>query len=101
MSEERYYAVRILWVLDQQAWDKYQETARPILARHGVQMEQWLVTDTIDGEGLDKPDIIAVTSYPSAAAFEAFENDPDFKTLSALRDTGAKLITVTGHSGLP
>jgi len=37
----------------------------------------------------------------SAAAFEAFENDPDFEKASALRDTGAKLVTVTAHSGLP
>ncbi len=101
MSEARYYAVRMIWVRDQDTWDKYQEMARPILARHEVQMEHWLVTDGIVGEGVDKPDLIAVTSYPSAAAFEAFENDPDFEKASALRDTGAKLVTVTAHSGLP
>lgn len=101
MSDERYYAVRMIWVRDQQAWDKYQEKAMPVLARHGVQMEQWLVTDTIHGEGVDKPDIVAVTSYPSAAAFEAFESDPDLEKASAVRDTGAKLVTVTGHSALP
>ncbi len=100
MSAERYYAVRMLWVRDQQVWDKYQEMARPILARHEVQVEQWLVTDTINGEGIDRPDLIVVTSYPSVAAFEAFESDPDFKKASALRDTGAKLVTVTAHSGL-
>ncbi len=101
MSDERYYAVRMLWVRDQQAWDKYQEMAKPVLARHEVQMEQWLVTDTIDGEGIDKPDLIVVTSYPSAAAYEAFESDPDLEKASALRDAGAKLVTVTAHSGLP
>jgi hypothetical protein len=42
-----------------------------------------------------------VTSYPSAAALAAFESDPDFKKASALRDTGAKLVTVTARSGLP
>ncbi len=30
MSEDKYYAVRMLWVRDQQAWDKYQEIAKPI-----------------------------------------------------------------------
>ena len=101
MSEERYYAVRMLWVRDQEAWDKYQEMAKPILARHEVQMEQWLVTDKIDGEGVDKPDLIVVTSYLSSAAFEAFESDPDFEKASAFRDAGAKLVTVTGRSVLP
>ena len=101
MSKEKYYAVRMLWVRDQQAWDKYQEMAKPVLARHEVQVEQWLVTDKINGEGIDKPDLIVVTSYPSAAAFEAFENDPDFQKASATRDSGAKLVTVTARSGLP
>ncbi len=101
MREERYYAVRMLWVHDPETWEKYQEMARPILARHKVQVEHWLVTDRIVGEGIDKPDLIVVTSYPNAAALEAFENDPDFKEASALRDNGAKLITITAHSGLP
>ena len=101
MSEDRYYAVRMCWVRDQEAWEKYQEMAKPILARHEVQVEHWLVTDGIVGEGIDKPDIIAVTSYASAAAFQAFESDPDFKKASGLRDMGAKLVIVTAHSGLP
>ena len=101
MSEDRYYAVRMVWVRDQETWEKYQERAKPILARHKVQVEHWLVTDRIVGEGIDKPDLIAVTSYPSAAAFEAFESDPFFKNASGLRDTGAKLVIVTARSGLP
>ena len=101
MSEDRYYAVRMLWVRDQEAWEKYQEMTKPILARHRVQVEHWLVTDRIVGEGMDKPDLIVVTSYPSAEALEAFENDPDFQKASDLRDTGAKLLTVTAHSGMP
>jgi len=79
MSEDRYYAVRMLWVRDQQAWDKYQEIAKPILARH--------------------PDLIVVTSYSSAAALEAFERDLDFKNPAGLR--GADLVTVTARSGMP
>jgi uncharacterized protein (DUF1330 family) len=100
MSEDTYYAVRMLWVRDQAIWDKYQEMARPVLARHQVRVEHWLVTENMFGEGVEKPDLIVVTSYPSAAAFEAFEHDPDFQKASALRDTGAKLVTVTARSGL-
>ncbi len=99
MSEDRYYAVRMLWVRDQETWEKYQEIAKPILARHKVRVEHWLVTDGIVGEGIDKPDLIVVTSYPSAAAFEAFVSD--LKNASGLRDTGAKLVTVTARSGMP
>ena len=99
MSEDRYYAVRMLWVRDQETWEKYQEMAKPILARHKVQVEHWLVTDGIVGEGIDKPDLIVVTSYPSAAALEAFESD--LKNASGLRYTGAKLVKVTARSGMP
>lgn len=101
MSEDRYYAVRMLWVRDQETWEKYQEMAKPVLARHNVQVEHWLVTEGIVGEGIEKPDLIVVTSYPSAAAFEAFESDLDLKKASGLRDTGATLVTVTGRSGMP
>ena len=100
MTEDRYYAVRMLWVQDHEIWQKYQEMARPILARHDVRVEHWLETDKIAGEGIDKPDLIVVTSYPSPAALEAFEGDPDFKKASAVRDTGAKLVTVTARSAL-
>jgi len=100
MNEDRYYAVRLLWVRDQEIWKEYQEMTKPILARHGVQMEHWLVTDEIAGEGFDKPDLIVVTSYPSAEAFKAFENDPEFEKASALRDKGARLVTVTATSAI-
>ena len=99
MSEDKYYAVRMLWVRDQQAWDKYQEIAKPILARHGVQVEHWLVTEDIFGEGFDKPDLIVVISCPSAAALEAFESD--LRNAAGLRETGADLVTVTARSGMP
>ena len=100
MTDDRYYAVRMLWVQDQEIWQKYQEMAKPILERHNVRVEHWLETDKIAGEGIDKPDLIVVTSYPSPAALEAFEGDPDFKKASAVRDAGAKLVTVTARSAL-
>ncbi len=53
MSEDRYYAVRLLWVHDQEGFDEYQDMARPILARHGVHIERWLMTETMVGTGLE------------------------------------------------
>ncbi len=100
MTEDRYYAVRLLWIRDQEIWSQYQQMTKPILARHEVQMEHWLVTDDIVGEGIDKPDFIVVTSYPSAEAFRAFEEDPEFEKASALRDKGAKLVTVTATAAM-
>ena len=32
MSDDRHYAVRLLWVHDQEEFDEYQDMARPILA---------------------------------------------------------------------
>ena len=100
LREDRYYAVRMLWVHDQKIWDEYQEMAFPILARHKVEVEYWLVTDGTVGEGMDKPDLIVVTSHPSAAAFEAFESDPDYEKANAVRIKGAKLVTVTAQAAL-
>ena len=44
MTDDRYYAVRMLWVQDHEIWQEYQEMAKPILARHNVRVEHWLET---------------------------------------------------------
>ncbi len=98
MSEERLYAVRMLWVRDPEGFAEYQEKAKPILARHGVHIERWLMTEEISGDGLEKPDQIVVTWFKDAAAKEAFENDPDFKAAAAIRDRAVKFVTITGRS---
>ena len=98
MSEDRYYAVRLLWVHDQQGFDEYQDMARPILAKHGVHIERWLMTETMVGTGLEKPDQIVVTWFENTAAKEAFENDPDFVKAAEIRDKAAKLVTITAKS---
>ncbi len=98
MSEERLYAVRMLWVRDPEGFAKYQEQAKPILARHGVHIERWLMTEEISGDGLEKPDQIVVTWFKDAAAKEAFEDDPEFRKAAEIMDRSAKLVTVTGKS---
>ena len=98
MDEERYYAVRLLWVHDPEGFAEYQEMARPILARHGVHIERWLMTETMVGTGLEKPDEIVVTWFKNAAAKEAFESDLEFKKAAELRDKAVKLVTITGKS---
>ena len=98
MDEERYYAVRLLWVHDPEGFAEYQEMARPILARHGVHIERWLMTETMVGTGLEKPDEIVVTWFKNAAAKEAFENDPEFKKAAEIRDKAVKLVTITAKS---
>ncbi len=98
MSEDRLYVVRLLWVRDADLFAEYQEQAKPILARHGVHIERWLMTEAIEGEGVDRPDQIIVTWFADSSAREAFENDPDFKRASEIRDKAAKLVTVSGKS---
>ncbi len=100
MQDERLYAVRLLWVLDPEMFAQYQEQAKPILAKHGVHIERWLVTESMDGDGMEKPDEIVVTWFENAAAKEAFENDPDFKKAAEIRDKAAKLVTITAKSVL-
>jgi uncharacterized protein (DUF1330 family) len=72
--------------------------ARPILARHGVHIERWLMTEDMVGTGLERPDEIVVTWFKSAAAKEDFENDPDFQKATEIRDKAVKLVTITGKS---
>ena len=98
MSEEKLYAVRLLWVQDPEMFVEYQEQAKPVLAKHGVHVERWLVTQDIDGNEIEKPDVIVVTWFESAAAKEAFENDPELKKLEEIRDQAVKLVIITAKS---
>ncbi len=98
MSNDRLYVVRLLWVRDPDLFAEYQEQTKPILARHGVHIERWLMTEAIEGEEMDKPDEIVVTWFADANAREAFENDPDFKRVAEIRDRAAKLVGVSGKS---
>ena len=98
MSGDRLYAVRMLWVRDPELFARYQEMAKPILERHSVHIERWLMTDALEGDGMEKPDEIVVTWFTSAAAKRAFESDPEFVKAAEVRDKAAKLITVTGRS---
>ena len=98
MSDARFYAVRLLWVRDPERFTEYQERAKPILARHGVHIERWLMTEDMDGDGFVRPDQIVVTRFESREAKGAFENDPEFIEVAKIRDEAVKLVTVTGYS---
>ncbi len=100
MSDDRCFAVRLIWVRDQQLFTEYQEKAKPFLAKHGVHIERWLMTQGMDGDGLERPDQIIVTWFSSADAKAAFENDPEYMEMAKMRDEAAKLVTITGSSVL-
>ena len=68
MGDDRIYAVRRLWVRDPEMFAEHQEQAKPILERHRVNTERWLVTEAIDGEGMEKPDEIVITWFDSISA---------------------------------
>ena len=98
MSEDRLYVVRLLWVRDAELFASYQEQTRPILARHGVHIERWIMTDAMLGDGMEKPDQIVVTWFASAEAREAFENDPEFKAAAEIRDRAVRLVSISGKT---
>ena len=98
MGDDRVYAVRLLWVRDPQKFAEYQEKAKPILEKHRVNIERWLMTEAMQGDGMEKPDQIVVTWFDSIAAKEAFENDPDFQSVAEIRDKAVKLVTITAKS---
>ena len=98
MSNDRFYAVRLLWVRDPERFKEYQEKAKPLLAKHGVHIERWLMTQGMDGDGLERPDQIVVTWFSNADAKAAFENDPEYVEVAKIRDEAAKLVTITGSS---
>ncbi|MEM9374319.1 MAG: DUF1330 domain-containing protein, partial [Planctomycetota bacterium] len=98
MTDDRFYAVRLLWVLDPERFAEYQERAKPILEKHGVHIERWLMTRDIDGHGFERPDEIVISWFRSEEAKSAFENDPEFVEVAKIRDEAAKLVTITGSS---
>jgi len=98
MKDNKLYAVRLVWVRDPELFAKYQEQTKPILVRHGVHIERWLMTEEMDGEGMKKPDEIVVSWFENAAAKDAFENDPEFKKTAEIRDKAVKLVTITAKS---
>jgi uncharacterized protein (DUF1330 family) len=100
MEDERLFAVRLLWVKDPEMFARYQELAKPVLARHGVHIERWLMTEDIEGEGMEKPDEIVITWFDNPQKKEEFENDPEFKMATEIRDKAAKLVTITAKSAL-
>ena len=98
MADERLYAVRLLWVRDPQGFAEYQEMAKPVLTRHGVHIERWLMTEEMAGDGMEKPDQIVVTWFKDSAAKEAFETDPEFRKTAQIMDRSARLVTITAKS---
>ncbi len=98
MNNDRFYAVRLLWIRDPERFTEYQEKAKPILAKHGVHVERWLMTQDMDGDGFKRPDQIVVTWFSSADAKAAVENDPQFVGVEKILDEAAKLVTITGIS---
>ena len=98
MRDDRLYAVRLLWVRDAKRFTEYQEKSKPLLAKHRVHIERWIMTQDMDGDGFKRPDQIVVTWFSSADAKAAFENDPQFVEVAKIRDEAAKLVTITGIS---
>lgn len=98
MDDGRLYAVNLLWVHDPDGFAEYQERAKRVLARHGVHIERWLMTEAMDGDGMDKPDQIVVTWFENVAAKEAFENDSEYRKASEIRNKAAKMVAITAHS---
>ena len=98
MEDDRFYAVRLLWIRDPGRFAEYQERSKPILMKHGVHIERWLMTQDMDGDGFDRPDQIVVTWFRNAEAKAAFENDPEFVEMAKIRDEAVKLVTITASS---
>ena len=92
------FAVNLLWVHDPDMFAEYQEQSKPVLAKHGVHIERWLMTETMEGNGFDRPDQMVVTWHRNAAARDAFENDPEYREAAKIRDRAVKLVIVTGRS---
>ncbi len=98
MEEEKLYAVMLLWVRDPELFAEYQEQAKPIIAKHGMHIERWLVTENIDGDGMERPDEIVVTWFENAAAKDALEHDPEYQKVMEIRDKAVKLVAITAKS---
>ncbi len=67
MNNERLFVVSLLWVHDPDMFAEYQEQSKPVLAKQGVHIERWLMTETMEGNGFDRPDQMVVTWHRKAS----------------------------------
>jgi len=76
----------------------FRESAASLLGRHDVRVERVLRIHgkgQIVGEnGFEMPDLVQQVSLPSAEAFKAYADDPEYQALARDRDAGIRRMTV-------
>ena len=99
MEDERLFAVRLLWVKDPEMFARYQELAKPVLARHGVHIERWLMTENIEGEGMEKPDEIVITWFDNPQKKKEFEETAADAVVTSCANCRINLMIGADNSG--
>ncbi|MGH1351305.1 MAG: DUF1330 domain-containing protein [Methyloligellaceae bacterium] len=84
------YAIAQIIVEDRKTLGKYREQAGNALAKHGGSIiTAGPVAETLE-LSMDKPDVLALLSFPSRDAALAWRNDPELREIHALRTKSGK-----------
>lgn len=98
---KKYYQVVLVWVKDPQKYQEYVQKLGPVVSKYGSQAERIVSPVSTffavkKADELSKPDMVNIVYYESKAAYQKFENDPEFL---ALKDLRAEAIDIAGIDG--
>lgn len=101
MADAPAYVVANFIVNDPDEYRKYEKGFFPILKRHGGSFFTY-DDNTVTLEGAEpREGRMVLFQFPSAAAAQAWYEDPDYQALSEFRRAGTDLKFLTMLHGLP
>ena len=91
------YAYAEITVTNPEALDQYRDVANEALAKHGGKVESAAHEFTVLDGAPDKPNVVALLSFPDRDAAIAWSTDPELADVHALRrSAGASDILLLG-----
>ncbi|MBO6504133.1 MAG: DUF1330 domain-containing protein [Kordiimonadaceae bacterium] len=101
MSDSPVHIVANLMIEDEDEYMAYQKGFFPILKKHGGELITYDdAAKTFEGDNPVKGRFI-LARFPSAAAAQAWYDDPDYQAISQHRRAGTKLNFLTMLNSMP
>ncbi|MFZ5896258.1 MAG: DUF1330 domain-containing protein [Myxococcota bacterium] len=92
----RYYQIVLIWLKDQEKFQRYLELLPPIVSRYGGALERALTPESIHPESLSKPSVVNIVYYSDQEAFQQLALDPDFRAIVQLRSESIDMMAING-----
>ena len=98
---ERYTLIASIWLKngDVERFEAFERAAALVMGKHGGRIERAIRIGR--SNVADAPFEVHVTSFPDAAAYAAYQDDPDLRELAASRAAIIARMVVHAGSELP